>query len=427
MRGSTGMVLAALLAGVPVQAHAQVQSADEAWRLWDVAPACRDLAPLDEAPAGPELAFRDPSPATVAMRRRLLDPEINSFTFREMSEVWANRRVSGAEHPHQWQEAEGFVMPAGYEQFAETTYTDAMLVLRDGRIVFEDYRNRFSPRERHIGFSMSKTIVAMLVGQALERGEIRSLDDPADRYWPDLEGGGYDGVTIRQLLQMRSGAAIEERYDFGENPSLAACIHDTAIVLNRARFADFGIAVDRAAEPGSRFNYATLDTAVLGRVLENATGRRLAGLSSERLWQPVGAERHAFWLADGPSGVGRSLAGMGFNATLRDFALLGQLLLDDGMAGESRVLPQGWVGEMTTMLPLDPESARPGYGYFTWQLGHEPGAFAAIGLAGQYIYVHPASRTVVVKLSHYPPGADLDGVVADYFAAVANTPMEPVR
>ncbi|HSG53959.1 MAG TPA: serine hydrolase, partial [Paracoccaceae bacterium] len=188
--------------------------------------------------------------------------------------------------------------------------------------------------------------------------------------------------------------------------------------------ADFGIAVGRREAPGTSFNYATLDTAVLGRVLENATGTPLAQLTTERLWQPLGSESNAFWLADGPPGAGRSLAGMGFNATLRDFARLGQLLLDQGVVGDRRVLPDGWVTEMTTMLPLDPASPMPGYGYQTWQLGNEPGAFAAVGLAGQFIYVHPASRTVIVKLSHFPPGAELEDQVADYFARIANTPMD---
>jgi len=416
------LALLAML-GAAAPALAQGDSAPEPWRAWDVAEGCRGLAPLDPAPSGPELAYREPSPATIAMRRQLLDPEVNSFTFREASEVFANRRVAAAEQPRVWEETGGFTMPGDYPAFAYNTHTDALLVARDGRIVFEDYRNRFDPEERHIGFSMSKTIVAMLVGQALARGEIESLDDPATRYWPALAGGGYDGVTIRQLLQMRSGVAIEERYDFGENPSLAACIHETAIVLNRARFADFGIAIGRREAPGTSFNYATLDTAVLGRVLENATGIPLARLTTERLWQPLGAEHNAFWLADGPPDAGRSLAGMGFNATLRDFARLGQLMLDQGAVGDRRVLPDGWVGAMTNMLPLDPASPLPGYGFQTWRLGQEPGAYSAVGLAGQYIYVHPASRTVIVKLSHFPPGADLDEVVAEYFEAVARAPM----
>ncbi|GAA5047455.1 hypothetical protein GCM10023208_03830 [Erythrobacter westpacificensis] len=407
------------LAATTAPAFAQ----DEDWQAWDVVGGCRGLAPLDNVETGPSLAFRDPSPATIAMRRELLNPAVNSFTFREAGEVFAHRPVSAAAEPSDLSEAEGFLMPGDYAAFAHATHTDAMLVMRDGAIVFEDYRNRYSPDERHIGFSMSKTIVAMLVGQALARGEIASLDDPATRYWPALEGGGYDGVTIRNLLEMRSGVDIEERYDFGENPSLAACIHDTAIVLNRARFADFGIAAGRRDEPGNTFNYATLDTAVLGRVVEEATGLPLERLTAARLWEPLGAAHEAFWLADGPQGTGRALAGMGFNATLRDFARLGQLMLDDGIVNGERVLPEGWVDRMTAMRPLDPESPRPGYGFQTWQLGQEPDAYSAIGLAGQYIYVHPQSRTVLVKLSHYPPGAELDDVVADYFAQVANTPM----
>lgn len=407
-----------------VPAAAQDTPAPEAWRAWDVAPACRDLAPLDPAESGPGLAYGDPSPATISMRRNWLNPEVNAFTFRETSEVFANRRVEAPREARPLPERAGFTMPGDYEAFAQGTYTNAMLVLRDGAIVFEDYRNRLNSEERHIAFSVSKTIVAMLVGTALQRGEIASLDDPATRYWPELAGGGYDGVTIRQLLQMRSGVAIEERYDFGETPSLAGCIHETAIVLNRARMADFALRVGRREAPGGSFNYATLDTAVLGRVLENATGTRLAELTETRLWQPIGAEQNAVWLADGPTPRGRALAGMGFNAVLRDFARLGQLMLDDGMVGDARVLPAGWVGQMTAMVPLGSGGALDGYGFQTWQLGREPGAYSAVGLAGQYIYVHPASRTVIVKLSHNPPGADFDAQVADYFAAVANTPLE---
>jgi CubicO group peptidase (beta-lactamase class C family) len=313
--------------------------------------------------------------------------------------------------------------PASYDDWAEASFTNAMLVLRDGEVVFEDYRNRMTPDTRHIAFSMTKTITAMLIGQAIERGEIGSLDDQVSQYVPELESSAYGQATPRNLMEMRSGADIEERYDFGENPSLAAQIHETAIINNEARFADFAVDIGSRAEPGAEFNYATLDTAVLGWVLENATGQRTEDLMEQRIWQPIGAEYDAFFLADGPVGEGRALNGMGFNSTLRDFARLGQLMLDDGMAGDTRVLPEGWVAQMTAMRPLDPESPRPGYGLQTWQLGNEPGAFSAIGLAGQYIYVHPESRTVIVKLSYFPPGVDLGDVVGDYFGKVANTPL----
>ncbi|WP_429771110.1 serine hydrolase domain-containing protein [Aurantiacibacter flavus] len=318
--------------------------------------------------------------------------------------------------------------PVSYDAWAEGTFTNALLVLRDGKIVFEDYRNRMDAATPHIGFSMTKTITAMLIGQALDRGEIASLDDPVSRYVPALADGAYGAATIRNVLEMRSGAAIEERYDFGENPSLAGRIHETAIIRNEARFADFAVGIDQRSEPGAQFNYATLDTAVLGWVLEEATGRRIEDLMEERLWQPLGAEAGAHFLADGPVGTGRALNGMGFNAVLRDWGRLGQMLLDEGKVGADQVLPVGWTAQMSTMKPtgMPADAGFPGYGLQTWQVDNEPGAYAAVGLAGQLVYVHPETRTVIVKLSYYPPvppeGVDAD--VLSYFAAIARKPMQ---
>jgi len=373
------------------------------------------LALVLAAPLGAQTpATGGPSPATVAMRWQWLNPEVNSFTFRDTDAVFESRAVARAGPVWELPRRDGFGLPqarangqpASYDAFAEATRTNALLVIRDGAVVFEDYRNRMEPATRHIGFSMTKTITAMLVGQALARGEIASLDDRADKYVPELAGGGYGGVTIRNLLEMRSGAAIEERYDFGENPSLAGRIHEQAIILNRARFADFAVDIARRSAPGSEFNYATLDTAVLGWVLERATGQPLETLMQQRIWAPLGAEADGFFLADGPPGKGRALSGMGFNATLRDFGRLGLLLLRDGKRGEERILPEGWVAAMTSMKPLDAVEGFPGYGFQTWQVDDEPGAFAAVGLAGQMIYVHPASRTVIVKLSYWQPVPD---------------------
>ena len=369
------------------------------------------------------------TPAVIAMRWQWLNPEINSFTFRETKDVFEYRDVRAGDEAWELPRAEGLAPPAiafggetrDYARFAEDTFTNAMLVLKDGQIVFEDYRNRMTPETRHVAFSMSKTITAMLTGIALDRGEIDSLEDPAEKYVPRLAGTGYGGVTIRQILQMRSGVDYEERYDFGDNPSFAGRLHEQAIVLNRMRFAEGALETRRANEPGSTFNYSTLDTMVLGWLLEEATGETLERQMRERIWEPLGAEADAFWLADGPPGAGRALNGMGFNATLRDFARLGQLLLDDGMRGETRILPEGWVGQMTAMLPIG--GPMPGYGFQTWQVDNEPGAFAAVGLAGQFIYVHPESRTVIVKLSHYPP-VEPEHVRPEtlaYFKAIAGT------
>ena len=368
------------------------------------APAGEPPATVDAAETAGSLA---PSPATIAMRWQLLNPEVNAFTFRNTQEVFAFRTVAAPAAARDLPRAEGFAMPASYAAMADATFTNAFLVLRDGKIVFEDYRNRMAAETPHIGFSMTKTITAMLIGQALAEGEIASLDDPVSKYVPALAEGAYGEATIRNVLEMRSGADIEERYDFGANPSLAAQIHESAIVLNQRRFADFAVGIGQRSAPGSTFNYATLDTAVLGWVLEQATAQKLEDLMETRIWQPLGAEQAGHFLADGPVGEGRALNGMGFNAVLRDWGRLGQLLLDDGMAGETRVLPEGWVAQMTSMKPTGAGGfGFPGYGLQTWQVDDQPGSYAAVGLAGQMIYVHPASRTVIVKLSHFPPGPD---------------------
>jgi CubicO group peptidase (beta-lactamase class C family) len=382
------------------------------------------------SPLGAQSPAAGPSPATVAMRWQWLNPEINSFTFRDTDRVFESRPVGAHGEPWALPDGAPMAMPSiefggetrGYQRFAEDTFTNALLVIRDGKVVFEDYRNRSDAPTRFIGFSMSKTITAMLVGVALEQGKIASLDDPVTRYLPELAGTGYDGVTLRQIMQMRSGVDYQERYDFGDNPSFAGKLHEQAIVLNRMRFADGARETKRANPPGSTFNYSTLDTFVIGWVLERATGMELAPFTEANLWGPLGAESGAFWLADGPPGTGRELSGMGFNATLRDFGRLGQLMLDGGRRGGRQILPAGWVAQMTRMTPTG--APMPGYGLFTWRVDDEPGAFAAVGLAGQFIYVHPQSRTVIVKLSFYPP-AEPEHVRPEtiaFFNAVAHTP-----
>lgn len=398
----------------------------------------------DGAPAAAEGEFGaaetagslPPSAATIAMRWQWLNPEVNSFTFRNTQDVFAFRTVTAPAEARELPQGAPLEMPAAtvagaqadYAAWADRTFTNAFMVLRDGQVVFEDYRNRMTADTPHIGFSMTKTVTAMLVGQALDRGEIDSLDDPAGKYVPALADGAYGRATVRNLLEMRSGADIEERYDFGANPSLAAQIHEQANIRNERRFADFAVGIASRAEPGSIFNYATLDTAVLGWVLEEATGERIEDLMQNRIWQPLGAEHDGHFIADGPVGVGRALNGMGFNATLRDFARLGQLLLDDGMAGDTRVLPEGWVAQMTAMKPtgLPAGGGFPGYGLQTWQIDDERGAYAAVGLAGQFIYVHPSTNTVIVKLSYYPP-VEPDYVLPEtraMFKAIANAPIQ---
>nr|PZN63724.1 MAG: hypothetical protein DIU62_10730 [Pseudomonadota bacterium] len=347
--------------------------------------------------------------AVQVLRWHMLDGEVNALTFRRMDDLFPTRTVPRAgpvwELPRDERPLDfhyyfrGLWLPA--RDFLERTYTNALLVLKDGRIVAEVYRNNSDASSRFIGWSMTKSVTSVLMGCALAEGKIASLDTPIVRYLPELRGSGYEGASIRDVMEMRSGVDYEERYDFA-NPGVAASNHIASLVKNVARFADVARTLPRKAPPGELFEYKTIDTAVLGWLLEKVTGTTVADYTARCLWQPLGAEADGFYIMDGPEGVGREFSGAGFNATLRDWGRIGQMMLDGGVANGRRIVSAGWVRESVT--PRHPEHPeRGGYGLQWWTMAYGD-AYAAIGLQGQYVYVDPATRTVVVKLSYFPPG-----------------------
>lgn len=356
----------------------------------------------------------------------MLDPGINSLTFHNMDEIFTTRSVARGgpvwelprvDHALDFSytfEGKNYT-PA---EFLERTYTNALLVMKDGTIVSEIYRNNTSAATRFMAFSMTKSVTSILIGCALEEKRIRSIDDPITQYLPELKTGAYNGVTIRQILQMRSGVDYEERYDFG-NPGTAARNHELALVENVVRFADVATSVPRKNAPGKVWQYKTLDTAVLGWLLERVSGgSTVAAYTSQRVWEKLGAESDAFYIMDGVPGVGREFSGAGLNATLRDFARFGLMVLNGGEANGRRIVSKEWIAESTR--PTTHEANAPGYGY-QWWMGERPGSFAAIGLQGQYIYIDPTTRTVVVKLSYFPPGNTTARDETSAFLSAAST------
>ncbi len=376
--------------------------------------------PLRDGPAS------DVPVAIQVLRWHMLDSEVNALTFRTMDTLFTTRTVARSgpvwhlprrdaplSFSYTWQ---GQTLPAA--QFLERTYTNALLVIKDGTITSEIYRNHSTAQTRFIGWSMTKSITSMLIGCALAEGHIDSLDTPITSHLPELAGGGYDGASIRDVMEMRSGVNYEERYDFA-NPGVAASNHINALVRNTARFTDVARTLPRKSRPGERFEYKTIDTAVLGWLIERVTGNTVAAYSAKCVWEPLGAESDGFYIMDGAPGTGREFSGAGFNATLRDYGRLGQMMLDGGVADGRRILSADWVRQSTQSRHPE-DGTRGGYGLQWWTMG-DSDAYAAIGLQGQYIHVDPATRTVVVKLSHFPPGdnAALDAETMAFMAAAA--------
>ncbi|HWW66112.1 MAG TPA: serine hydrolase [Sphingomonadaceae bacterium] len=351
-----------------------------------------------------------PSPAIQELRRHFNDAGINALTFHSIDSIFETVPVKAGGTVWPLARAEthpDFTYDFGgkshaFEEIFDRNYTNALLIIKNDRIVFERYRNYTKPSTHFLSMSMSKSLTSILVGAALEDGYIKSLDDQIVAYVPALRGTAYDGVTIRDALLMKSGVDQEDNYQ-PEPGSEMAKLREDSMILNTVPSLKQAFLVKRADEPGKTFRYLTLNTAVLGQVIEKAVGKPIAQYMSERIWKPLGAEADAFWMADGPPGVGTAMNGMGYNATMRDYARVGLMMLHEGKANGRRIIPAAWVKEST--VPVGPEPASPkedqGYQYQWWTLVNS-NAYMAIGLQGQFIYIDPDTATVVVKLSYFP-------------------------
>jgi CubicO group peptidase (beta-lactamase class C family) len=252
---------------------------------------------------------------------------------------------------------------------------------------------------------MAKSFVSTLIGIALSEGKIKSLDDKVTDYLPEMKGSGYADATIQDLLRMRSGVDWLEVYKFGSDTQLTR-VHDNALVAYKYRWCDYAANESKPGsnKPGEKFNYATLDTSVLGCILEHVVGTNGAQYMTEKLWKPTGMEYDAYWIMDGPDSVGREFYGAGLNATLRDYGRFGLMMLNNGKANGKQVVPSDWVKRATVPdKGYEPtaEGATLGYQYQWWTVP-DSDAYLAIGLHNQFIYIDPKNNAVIVKLSYTP-------------------------
>jgi CubicO group peptidase (beta-lactamase class C family) len=281
------------------------------------------------------------------------------------------------------------------EDYLSRNPATGLLIAKDDTILFERYQYARTDRHRFLSQSMAKTITAMLIGIAVSEGAIKSIDDTVASYVPQLSGTEYGKTAIRDLLHMASGVAFSERNDGKDDLSrlLADIFGGTRMVVSVAQFNT------RIAPPGTRWNYASVETLVLGLVLREAIRRPIADYLREKIWQPIGTEADASWALDGK---GQELAHCCINAVLRDYARLGRLLAHDGLWEGRQLIPRQWVIDATTVRPtegfLAPGVATryDGYGYQVWIQSGSERRFALKGLRGQYILVDPASKLVMV-------------------------------
>ncbi len=293
------------------------------------------------------------------------------------------------------------------DDFMADTQTMGLMVIKDGRVVAERYQYGRQPEMRFRSFSMAKTFTAMLVGMAHDKGLIRSLDDKAADYWPEIAPSAYGQTTIRNLLRMSSGVPFRELYTWTPDDDIwlwGRVLYSPENRMRPEKIVEYlNNKTTREAEQGLRFKYATIETEILGRVLSRAAGMSITQMTQEWLWTPMGAEAEARWLLAGTDqGEG---TGGSFNATLRDYARFGVLLANDGRRGDVQIIPRDYLLDATDAArqpgAFRPRSATPGmgYGYQTWIAPFKERTFALQGIHGQHIMVQPKSGIVMVQTS----------------------------
>lgn len=330
--------------------------------------------------------------------------------FPRLRDFAPSREMAPSREPFTFPQGEPLELPTTYDfegstksvhDFFVDTDTAALLVIQNGAVRHETYALTGGPDTPWISWSVAKSFISTLVGVAIEDGLIGDIDDPISDYIPVSPGSAYDGVAIRQVLQMSSGARWKEDYSDPESDIIRLGSVMAGISTLEAFVAD----MVRENAPGTVCLYNSADTQALGSLLVHATNRPLSDYMQEKLVEPLGIAAPGYWLLDSS---GMEMAFAGLMLTPHDFAKLGELYRQSGTWRGTQVVPAEWVrSSISAGAPhlkpgrviLNDHTIALGYGYQWWLPDGDIGEFAAIGIYNQFIYVDPSRDVVIVKLS----------------------------
>jgi CubicO group peptidase (beta-lactamase class C family) len=352
------------------------------------------------------------------------DPPYNRWSFSHLREILPTQRITRGFLPVGPLPADPWLLgevpvhrvdgrESTLEGVLDDTFTDALVIVHDGRVVFEHYDGETTPDTPHLLMSISKSVVSCVVGNLVDRGAL-DPGQPVTDHVPELAAGGYRGATVRDLLDMRSGIKFSEEYTdstaevrvieqaMGWRPPSDEEVPDSMYAY---------LTTLAAARPhGGVFDYRSCETDVLGWVCERAAGTRMADLISETVWAPLGAERDAEITCDH---VGTAIHDGGMCATARDLARFGAMLLAGGEVAGRRVVPEAWlhaswavdrdIREAFELSSSGPYLRGGWYRNQFWFVPREHGdVLLCLGIYGQMLYVNPSTGTVAAKLSSWP-------------------------
>jgi CubicO group peptidase (beta-lactamase class C family) len=322
--------------------------------------------------------------------------------FRQMEKVSPVHLVPAGGTVHQFATGAPLKLALDIDPYMASQRAAGLIIIQDNRIRLEKYGLGFDRSSRWTSFSVAKSLTSSLTGAALHDGAIKSLDDKVTVYIPDLKGSAYEDVSVRQLLTMTSGVKWNEDYTDPKSDVAMFSQHqpdpgvDVTVSYMRR--------LSREAPAGTKWLYKTGETNLIGVLVSQATGKTLSSYLSEKIWKPYGMEREAIWRI---GSTGHEIGGCCVSATLRDYARIGQFMLDGGKAAGKEVITRDWIAHATTKQ-ADIGSPGRGYGYQWWT--YDNGCFAAQGIFGQSIFIDPQRKLVIATFGDWPTATDRKGL-----------------
>lgn len=347
-------------------------------------------------------------------------PDLAINTFRNIERLFPTRTVPVSSNPKPLEKSPLSLQPFKSQikdkttELADQNYdlydylamnaVTGIVVLKEGKLVYENYLHGNGPDTRWMSMSVAKSITATLVGLAIKDGYIESMDDLTVKYVPELKGSAYENTTVRHILGMNSGVKWDETYtnpDSDRRQFLKAQLSQEPGSLLKVMSE-----LPSAGEPGKVHNYSTGETTIASEIVIGATGKKLSDYLSEKIWEPCGMESKAEWWLDSPDG--NEIGGSGFSAVLRDYARFGQFILDEGKVEGKQLLPDGWAEAAGQPTTLD-NGETVNYGLMWWPAWTEKSkkhkAFQAFGIHGQVLHIDPHEDVVVAISSARPKPA----------------------
>ncbi len=324
--------------------------------------------------------------------------------FTHMAQITPTCKVAKSSAPVPLQRAPRDLSKTQYELIFNYTLKEhleknnvmGLTFVRDGKVIDQHYQYERRADDLFASFSAGKSITSLLIGIALDEGLIASLDDPVSKYTDRIHESSYSKIKIRSLLRMSSGIPYSEPHTGRGDASVfdESLRHKSTSSVPKTLNQWQRDSVDE----GKKFNYASIETAVLAEVIRGATGKSICQYTQDKLWEPIGAETDAFWETDSEGNV---LGHSGFNATQSDYAKVAVMLANMGEINGRRVLSAEYIDQATNVdrqpegFKYDQAEKLSGYGYQFW-LQKNAGRYYMNGSYGQYVFVDRDSKSALV-------------------------------